>query len=82
MTSIFKHYQSRYESTQEEEFTIQEYLDICKQDPSAYASAAERMLMAIGEPELTDTSRDPRLSRIFSNKVISGELLRKFRKKC
>lgn len=70
MTSIFKHYQSRYESTQEEEFTIQEYLDICKQDPSAYASAAERMLMAIGEPELTDTSRDPRLSRIFSNKVI------------
>lgn len=28
------------------------------------------MLLAIGEPELVDTSRDPRLSRIFSNKVI------------
>ena len=26
--------------------------------------------MAIGEPEVVDTSRDPRLSRIFSNKVI------------
>ena len=26
--------------------------------------------MAIGEPELVDTSTDPRLSRIFSNKVI------------
>tara|TARA_R100001143_G_scaffold19702_1_gene21091 strand:- start:127 stop:1926 length:1800 start_codon:yes stop_codon:yes gene_type:complete len=28
------------------------------------------MLMAIGEPELVDTSKDPRLSRIFSNKMI------------
>src|SRR5690625_3614113 len=28
------------------------------------------MLMAIGEPELVDTSRDPRLSRIFSNKIV------------
>lgn len=68
--SIFKHYQSRYELTQQEEFTLEEYLDICKKDPSAYATAAERMLIAIGEPELVDTSKDPRLSRIFSNKVI------------
>jgi serine protein kinase len=35
-----------------------------------YATAAERLLWAIGEPELVDTSRDPRMSRIFSNKVI------------
>lgn len=68
--SIFSHYQERYESTQQEEFTLEEYLNICKSDPSAYASAAERMLLAIGEPELVDTSKDPRLSRIFSNKVI------------
>ncbi|MCE2027566.1 PrkA family serine protein kinase [Sessilibacter corallicola] len=68
--SIFNHYQERYSATQQEELTIQEYLDLCKSDPSVYASAAERMLMAIGEPELIDTSLDPRLSRIFSNKVI------------
>lgn len=68
--SIFSHYQARYESTQQEEFTLEEYLQICKSDPSAYASAAERMLLAIGEPEHIDTSKDPRLSRIFSNKVI------------
>jgi serine protein kinase len=68
--SIFDHFQSRYETAKEEEYTLQEYLDICKNDPSAYASAAERMLMAIGEPELVDTRKDPRLSRIFSNKVI------------
>ena len=68
--SIFNHYRERYDSTLEEEYTIQEYLDLCKKDPSVYASAAERMLMAIGEPELVDTSRDSRFSRIFSNKVI------------
>jgi len=68
--SIFSHYQSRYELKKREEFTLEEYLNICKNDPSAYASAAERMLIAIGEPELVDTSKDLRLSRIFSNKVI------------
>ena len=68
--SIFNHYQSRYELKQQEEFSLQEYLDLCKAEPSTYASAAERLLLAIGEPEVIDTSRDPRLSRIFSNKVI------------
>lgn len=68
--TIFSHYQQRYTETQEEEMTLQEYLELCKQDPSAYASAAERILTAIGEPEIIDTSKDPRLSRIFSNKVI------------
>jgi len=67
---IFNHYQTRYEEAQQEEFSLQEYLDLCKKDPSVYASAAERLLLAIGEPELIDTSQDPRLSRIFSNKVI------------
>ena len=68
--TIFNHYQTRYEATQQEEMSIQEYLELCKKDPSVYASAAERMLMSIGEPELVDTSRDSRLSRIFSNKII------------
>ncbi|PTB93959.1 PrkA family serine protein kinase [Marinobacter sp. B9-2] len=68
--SIMQHFKDRYESTQEEEYSLEEYLEICKKDPTAYATAAERMLIAIGEPELVDTSKDPRLSRIFSNKVI------------
>jgi serine protein kinase len=65
-----QHFKDRYEATQEEEYTLEEYLEICKKDPAAYATAAERMLLAIGEPEHIDTSRDSRLSRIFSNKVI------------
>ncbi len=68
--SIFKTYQARYEESKDEELTIHEYLDLCKKDPSTYASAAERMLLAIGEPALLDTRKDQRQSRIFSNKMI------------
>ena len=68
--TIFSHFQNRYETTRQEEYSLQEYLDLCKQDRSAYATAAERLLMAIGEPELVDTTSNSRLSRIFSNKVI------------
>ncbi|MBZ9612788.1 PrkA family serine protein kinase [Rheinheimera maricola] len=69
--SIFEHYKSRYEAAKEEEYTIQEFLALCKQDKSCYASAAERLLLAIGQPELVDTAQDPKLSRLFSNRVIS-----------
>ncbi len=67
---VFEHYQERYDAAQEEELSLQEYLDLCKAEPAAYATAAERLLLAVGEPEFVDTSRDPRLSRIFSNKVL------------
>ena len=50
--TIFSHYQNRYEATLQEEYSLHEYLDLCKEDASVYASAAERMLLAIGEPEL------------------------------
>jgi len=67
---IFNRYLSRYEESREEVFTLQEYLELCKSDPNAYASAAERLLKAIGEPQMVDTRNDPRLSRIFQNKVL------------
>ena len=50
--------------------SLEEYLDLCKTDRMAYATAAERMVAAIGEPTVVDTSQDPRLSRIHSNKKI------------
>ena len=67
---VFEHYQERFDAALEEELSLQEYLELCRSDSSAYATAAERLLLAIGEPEFVDTSKDPRLSRIFSNKVI------------
>ncbi len=68
--SIFARYQGRYEAAQEEDMSVQEYLELCRQEPLAYSSVAERMLAAIGEPELVDTRLEPRLSRIFANKII------------
>jgi serine protein kinase len=68
--SIFEHYKARYSAIQQEEMSLQEYLNLCRETPKVYANAAERMLDAIGEPEVIDTALDPRLSRIFSNKVI------------
>jgi serine protein kinase len=63
---ILSHYASRYDKAREEEYTIQEYLEICKRDHSAYATASERMLLvAIGEPELVDTRHDRALSHLF-----------------
>ncbi len=67
---IFNKFQARYQAVQQEELTLQEYLQRCKEDPTSYANAAERLLSAIGEPEMVETSRDSRLSRIFSNKLI------------
>lgn len=67
ITSLFK---KNFDKTASKSMTIDQYLDLCKTDKMAYASAAERMVAAIGEPELVDTSKDARLSRIFSNRTV------------
>ena len=67
---VISNFAARYERTREEEYSLEEYLEICKRDTMAYATAAERMLQAIGEPQMIDTRNDPRLSRIFTNKII------------
>jgi serine protein kinase len=36
----------------------------------AYATASERILSAIGEPDIVDSSKDSRLGRIFMNRTI------------
>src|SRR6478736_9503705 len=67
---VVRNFLTRYEKTREEELSLEEYLELCKRDKLAYATAAERMLAAIGEPEMVDTRHDQRLSRIFGNKVL------------
>lgn len=69
MTLLSK-FKSDQASKTVEYLTFDEYLNLCKTDHMVYASAAERMLAAIGEPELIDTSKDPRLSRIFLNRTM------------
>ncbi len=70
MTKVLEQFRSNYSATQAEEMGIEEYLDLCKREPATYASAAERMIAGIGEPELVDTRNDQRLARIFGNRVI------------
>jgi serine protein kinase len=70
MTKLLEQYRSTYSATADEEMSLEDFLGLCKKDPTAYATASERMLAAIGEPELFDTRNDPRLSRIFSNRLI------------
>jgi len=50
MSSLLEKFRSNYSATLEEELSLDEYLDLCKRDPSVYATAAESMLAGIGEP--------------------------------
>ncbi len=68
--NLFDAYRETYAKARDEEMSLLEYLELCRAEPLAYASAAERMLAAIGEPEIIDTRNDPRLSRLFSNRII------------
>ena len=63
-------YASNFNEVKSEEMSIMEYLEACRDDRSMYASIHERLITAIGEPTMIDTSQDDRLSRIFNNQVI------------
>src|SRR5215212_6796167 len=67
---LFANFLRSYEAYRETDMSLSEYLEGCRDDPTMYASAPERLLAAIGEPELVDTARDSRLGRIFMNRTI------------
>ena len=67
---IFSAYARTFEAHREAEMSLAEYLEACKKDPLVYSTATERLLAAIGDPEMVDTSKDPRLGRIFMNRTI------------
>ena len=70
MGTLLDTFRSHYSAAQEEELSLDEYLDLCRKDSRVYATAAERMLAGIGEAELVDTRNDQRLGRLFGNRVI------------
>ncbi|PSJ64416.1 PrkA family serine protein kinase [Kumtagia ephedrae] len=69
-SDVFDLFSEIYTHAAREEMSLQEYLLACREDKSMYATAAERMVDAIGEPTLIDTSSDERLGRIFANRTI------------
>ncbi len=67
---VFGLFSSAYNRERREVMSLSDYLEGCRSDPSFYATAAERMITAIGEPTVIDTSKDRRLGRIFLNRTI------------
>ncbi|TVQ58367.1 MAG: PrkA family serine protein kinase [Rhodobacteraceae bacterium] len=61
---------SRFAQRRTERMTLRDFMEGCREDPMRYATAAQRMLAAIGEPEVIDTQTDRRLGRIFLNRTI------------
>jgi serine protein kinase len=67
---LLTRYSENFQNRREIEMSVAEYLELCRNDSMAFASAPERILAAIGEPVIVDTSKDARLGRIFSNRSI------------
>jgi serine protein kinase len=68
--NLFSSFARFYENQREHEMSLEDYVRGCSDDPMFYASGAERLLKAIGEPTVVDTSMDSRLGRIFMNRTI------------
>ena len=67
---VFASFTRAFDTRRETEMSLADFLNGCKDDPSRYATAHERLLAAIGEPEVIDTAKDQRLGRIFMNRTI------------
>src|SRR5438876_2243663 len=68
--SLFNAFARSYEARSETDMSMAEYLESCRDDPMRYASSAKRLLAAIGEPQMIDTAKDPRLGRIFLHRTM------------
>ncbi len=69
-SEIFDLYTQAYDRQKQVVMSIRDYLEGCKKDPTMYATASERMLASIGEPQLVNTADDQRFGRIFMNRTI------------
>ena len=67
---VFELFSKNYNREKQDRISLQDYLLACRDDPTMYATASERMIAAIGKPEIFDTSIDPRFGRIFFNRTI------------
>src|ERR1700691_1574982 len=68
--SVFSMFSSAYARERREVMSLTDYLEGCRDDPSMYSTAAERMIAASGAHKIVDTSKDLRLGRIFLNRTI------------
>src|SRR5215469_16762073 len=67
---VFDIFSRDYARERFETMSLRDWLLAARDDKMLYASPAERMVAAIGDPELVDTAQDPRLGRLFFNRTI------------
>lgn len=67
---ILQKHKEQFQKRQKEVMTLEEFLNRAKKDPGCYMSIHGRLLKAIGEPVLIDTSKDRKLARIFFSRTI------------
>lgn len=67
--SLTKHFSNRRAQARNV-LTLEDYLKAWDSDKQISANTAGRIMNAIGEPEVFDTSKDERFGRIFSNRTI------------
>ena len=67
---VFDIFTRDYARERFETMSLRDWLLAARDDKMLYASPAERLVAAIGEPDLVDTSQDPRLGRLFFNRTI------------
>jgi serine protein kinase len=68
---LFDLFSQELDDKSDEELTLEEYFERCRTDALTYATPAERMIAAIGEPTKVNTQQDTRLARIFQNRTIN-----------
>jgi serine protein kinase len=67
---VFDVFSRDYTRERYETMSLRDWLLAARDDKMLYASPAERIVEAIGEPELVDTAQDSRLGRLFFNRTI------------
>jgi serine protein kinase len=69
---VFDIFTRDYARERFETMSLRDWLLAARDDKMFYASPAERMVSAIGEPVLVDTAQDARMGRIFFNRTIKS----------
>ena len=67
-SDLFQSFARGYEARRDTEMSPSEFLEACRDEPLMYASAAERILDAIGKPAMGDTAWDSRLGWVVINR--------------
>ena len=69
-SDLFSDFKRKFDERRQADMSLEDYLIGCRKSPLMYATAPERLLAAIGEPQIVDTAHDQRLGRIFMNRTI------------